>query len=60
MAEIEFRVLASECLNRRIPTIEDLNREIQAWYSQRNELSASIDWRFTTHDARIKLKRFEL
>ena len=57
MAEIEFSVLARQCLNRRIPTKEDLTREIQAWYSHRNELSASVDWRFTTHDARIKLKR---
>ena len=57
MAEIEFSVLARQCLNRRIPTMEDLTREIQAWYTQRNQLSASIDWRFTTDDARIKLKR---
>lgn len=57
MAEIEFSVLSRQCLNRRIPTIEDLIREIQAWYQQRDKLSVGVDWRFTTSDARIKLKR---
>lgn len=57
MAEIEFSVLFRQCLNRRIPTVEDLIREIQVWYRQRNENSTGIDWRFTTGDARIKLKR---
>jgi len=57
MAEIEFSVLFRQCLNRRIPILEDLIREIQAWYRQRNENSDGIDWRFTTEDARIKLKR---
>jgi hypothetical protein len=57
MAEIEFSVLFRQCLSRRIPTIADLIREIQAWYHLRNQSSASIDWRFTTEDARIKLKR---
>ena len=57
MAEIEFSVLFRQCLSRRIATIEKLNREIQVWCEQRNGSSASIDWRFTTEDARIKLKR---
>lgn len=57
MAEIEFSVLFRQCLNRRIPTVKDLIRVIQAWYRQRNENSDGIDWRFTTEDARIKLKR---
>lgn len=57
MAEIEFSVLFRQCLSRRIATLEELDREVQAWYRQRNENSTGIDWRFTTKDARIKLKR---
>lgn len=57
MAEIEFSALARQCLNRRIPDIEKLNHEIQAWSKYRNENSTSINWRFTTEDARIKLNR---
>ncbi len=57
MAEIEFSVLARQCLNRRIPNRECLDREVQAWFNYRNETSTTINWRFTTEDARIKLKR---
>ncbi len=57
MAEIEFSVLARQCLNRRIPNIERLDREVQAWFKYRNETSTTINWRFTTENARIKLKR---
>ena len=57
MAEIEFSVLARQCLNRRIPNIECLDREVQAWFKYRNETSTTINWRFTTENARIKLKR---
>ena len=57
MAEIEFSVLVRQCLNRRIPNSEDLNSEVQAWSKYRNEKSTNINWRFTTEDARIKLKR---
>jgi len=57
MAEIEFSVLARQCLNRRVPNTECLNREVHVWAKYRNEKSASINWRFTTEDARIKLKR---
>lgn len=57
MAEIEFSVLSRQCLNRRIPNVENLKREIQAWSKYRNEKSTNINWRFTTEDARIKLKR---
>ena len=55
MAEIEFSVLARQCLNRRIPNIEYLDREVQAWFKYRNETSTTINWRFTTEDVRIKL-----
>jgi len=57
MAEIELSVLARQCLNRRIPNQEKLNREIAAWEARRNAAKATIEWRFTTADARIKLKK---
>jgi len=57
MAESELGVLASQCLNRRIPDKETLSREVAAWQDRRNSRHAKADWRFTTADARIKLKR---
>ena len=57
MAEIELSILSRQCLNRRIPDQETLRKEIKAWEDKRNDRKASIDWRFTTEDARIKLKR---
>jgi predicted dienelactone hydrolase len=56
-AEIELSALNSQCLHRRIPTIELMRKEVAAWELDRNNRSATIDWRFTTEDARIKLKR---
>ncbi len=56
MAEIELSVLVRQCLRRRLPGIEVLRREAQAWCRERNRLGASVDWRFTTEDARIKLR----
>ena len=55
MAECEFSVLARQCLDRRIPDRETLEREIAAWQSARNEHTEPVRWRFTTEDARIKL-----
>lgn len=57
MAETELSVLARQCLNRRLDSIDALNHEIRAWEKQRNDAECKIDWRFTTQDARIKLKR---
>jgi transposase len=57
MAEIEFSVLSRQCLDRRIGDAETLQREIQAWKQQRNRARRSVDWQFTTTDARTKLKR---
>lgn len=57
IAEIELRVLTSQCLNRRIPDRQTLEREVMQWQIQRNFLQAKIDWRFSNDDARIKLKR---
>ena len=56
MAEIEISALTGQCLNRRIPDREFLRREVEAWQEARNRESVRVDWRFTTDDARIKLK----
>jgi transposase len=56
MVEIEISVLVRQCLKRRIPDIETLRCEAEAWCGERNRLGTSVDWRFTTADARIKLK----
>jgi len=55
MAEIELRVLAGQCLDRRLPDREPLEREAAAWVAARNAAIRTIHWRFTTDDARIKL-----
>jgi len=57
MAEIELSVLSRQCLNRRIPDQDALCREVTAWMTRRNTAKATIKWRFTTADARIKLKK---
>jgi hypothetical protein len=57
MAEIELSVLSRQCLNRRIPDEETLTRESKAYEDSRNAAQATIDWRFTTSDARVKLHR---
>jgi hypothetical protein len=56
MAEIELSVLAGQCLDRRIESREDLEREVAAWEEERNERQVGVKWRFTTADARIKLR----
>jgi DDE superfamily endonuclease len=57
MAEIELAVLTEQCLDRRLPNRATLAREVGAWEQERNTRASTIDWRFTTADARIKLKR---
>jgi len=57
MAEIELSVLSRQCLDRRIGEAGLLRREIEAWQQKRNVASKTIDWQFTTAEARIKLKR---
>jgi hypothetical protein len=56
MAEIELGVLTRQCLNRRIPDKATLEREVKAWQNDRNAKVVKVDWRFTTADARIRLK----
>ncbi len=58
MAEIEFSALVRQCLDRRIPDQKTLNSEAQTWAKDRNNMVVKVDWRFTTADARIKLKHF--
>jgi len=56
MAEIEFSVLSRVCLDRRIPDEQTLKREIAALENERNQVRATINWQFTSNDARIKLQ----
>jgi len=56
MAEIELSVLSQHPLNQRIDTQADLQRQVEAWQQRRNQQAVTVDWRFTTEDARIKLK----
>ena len=57
IAECEFSALGRQCLDRRIPDMKTLTREVGAWVEQRNQSKVKIDWRFTTADARIKLRK---
>ena len=57
MAEIELSVLQRQCLDRRLGDRATMAAEVAAWAAARNGAAACIDWRFTTADARIKLKR---
>jgi hypothetical protein len=57
VAEMELSVLARQCLDRRIPDLEALRRQVAAWVATRNAAVAKVDWQFTTADARVKLKR---
>jgi hypothetical protein len=57
VAEMELSVLARQCLDRRIPDLESLRREVAAWEQKRNAAVVKVDWQFTTADARVKLKR---
>jgi hypothetical protein len=57
IAEIELSVLSRQCLDRRVPNFETLEAEAAAWQERRDSAANKIEWRFTTEDARIKLKR---
>lgn len=56
-AEIEWSVLSTQCRDRRIPDLETLGREVAAWQAERNAAQATVDWHFTSADARVKLRR---
>jgi transposase len=57
MAETEINVMVNHGLSKRIPTIEQMKKEVAAWCKLRNKAASKINWRFTTEKARIKLKR---
>jgi hypothetical protein len=57
MAEIELSVLSRQCLNGRIESREEMQQQVWAWKDERNEREVKVQWRFTTADARIKLRK---
>lgn len=57
IAECELSVLKRQCLSRRLPDIDSVRQKAMAWQDRRNQRQTTIDWRFSTEDARIKLKR---
>ena len=56
IAEIELSVMTSQCLKRRIPDLTTLNQQLSAWESSRNFGQKTVQWQFTTADARRKLR----
>ena len=56
VAEVEIRVMARLCWNRRIDAMVTMSREVVAWQSQRDGLETKVGWQFTSDDVRIKLK----
>ena len=56
IAEIELSVLSRQCLDRRMPNQSFLESEVKAWEDECNDQIVKVQWRFTTADARIKLK----
>ena len=57
MAEIELSLLARQCLSDRMPSMDCVLKQVLAWHTERIQAQLTINWRFTTQDARIKLKR---
>jgi hypothetical protein len=57
MAEIELGILNRQCLNRRLDNAATIQREVAAWENDRNQRSSKVNWRFTTANARVKLRR---
>lgn len=56
IAEIELSALTRQCLTRRISDIDVLNTELTSWQRQTNSDQRQVEWQFTTHDARVKLR----
>jgi len=57
VAECELAALSSQCLDRRIGSAARLRQVVEAWVKERNERKVGVNWRFTTADARVKLRR---
>jgi hypothetical protein len=56
MADIEFAVVSTQWLDRRLGDQETVRRAIAAWQTRRNAEKAAVDWRCTTAKARRKLQ----
>ncbi len=57
IAEIELSAMSRQCTKKRLPDIETLKKELNAWVNERNIRNIIVNWRFRTGDARIKLRR---
>jgi hypothetical protein len=57
IAELTISVLSKQCINRRIASMEELNRELSAWQSEYSGTESVVNWQFATEDARIKLRK---
>ncbi|HEX8350727.1 MAG TPA: transposase, partial [Hymenobacter sp.] len=57
MAELELSVLARQCLQERMESQQNVERQVQAWQNRRNHTATRVNWHFTTKDARAKLRR---
>jgi hypothetical protein len=57
MAETELAVLTTQCLSRRLPDKQTLEKEVAAWESHRNKRHVKADWQFTAENARVKPER---
>ena len=56
-AELEFAALQRQCLDRRLASHADVEREVAAWEAERNRCKTTVTWRCTSTDARTKLSR---
>ena len=56
MAECELSAFTKQCLSRNVDSMEELQRESESWYMDRNRRQKGIDWQFSLDDARIRLK----
>lgn len=56
MAEMELSILGRQCLNRRFDSVKQMEQEMQAWESERNQQQCGANWRFSADHARTKLK----
>jgi len=57
MAEIEISILSRQCLAESMTSIQEMRHKVSAWQCRRNAACSTVIWRFTTDDARIKLKK---
>ena len=57
MIELEFSALSRQCLNRRIPTQTELEKEVLAWVADRNQAGVKIKWQFTVEQCRETMNK---